>query len=169
MNSFTILLDRASTIVRISFLFAMLMITSAAHAQVVTFNDVGNGFQSYTVPAEGWYLLDVRGAQGGPASNNSHQGGKGAWMQGYEYLLAGDELRIAVGGAGKKGQNEGNNVSGGGGGGGSSIIRVDGSTYVPLLMAGGGGGAAANYNGSSGLSSESGGPQFKIRSANGGV
>ena len=57
-----------------------------------------------------------------------------------------------------KGKTKRISVSGGGGGGGSSIVLVDGSTYVPLLMAGGGGGAAANYNGSSGLFTQRGGP-----------
>ena len=159
--------DRA--VMSFGFFLLTLLLPASSMAQGETFNFDGNRFQTYTVPADGWYFLEVLGAQGGPASNNSHQGGKGARMQGYALLLDGDELRIAVGGAGKKGQNDGNNVSGGGGGGGSSIVLVDGSTYVPLLMAGGGGGAAANYNGSSGLSGKWGGPQFKIRSANGGV
>jgi hypothetical protein len=150
-------------------LLLTLLLPASSLAQVQTFNFDGNRFQSYTVPADGWYFLDVLGAQGGPASNNSHQGGKGARMQGYALLLAGDELRIAVGGAGKKGQGDGNNVSGGGGGGASSIIWVNGSTDVPLVIAGGGGGGAANYNGSSGLTSESAGPQLRDGSANGGV
>ena len=148
--------DRA--VMSFGFFLLTLLLPASSMAQGETFNFDGNRFQTYTVPADGWYFLEVLGAQGGPASNNSHQGGKGARMQGYALLLAGDELRIAVGGAGKKGQNQANNVSGGGGGGGSSIVLVDGSTYVPLLMAGGGGGAAANYNGSSGLFTQRGGP-----------
>ena len=148
--------DRA--VMSFGFFLLTLLLPASSMAQGVTFNFEGNEFQSYTVPADGWYFLEVLGAQGGPASNNSHQGGKGARMQGYALLLDGDELRIAVGGAGKQGQNAGNNVSGGGGGGGSSILLVNGSTYVTLLMAGGGGGAAANYNGSSGLFTQRGGP-----------
>ena len=137
-------------------------------AQVITYGPNGNQFQSYTVPVAGWYFLDAQGGQGGPASNNSHQGGRGARMQGYAFLLAGDVLRIAVGGSGARGQGDGNNVSGGGGGGGSSIFLVDGSNYVPLLMAGGGGGAAANYDGSPGLSTTSGGSTLGGVSGNGG-
>ena len=151
-------------------LLAALLVPAAALAQGAAFDFQGNVFQSYTVPAEGWYFLDASGAQGGPASNDSHQGGKGARMQGYAFLSAGDELRIAVGGAGAKGQNDGNNVSGGGGGGGSSIVLVDGSTYVPLLMTGGGGGGAANYNGSSGLfTTEGGPPNYGANGGGGGI
>ena len=79
-----------------------LLLMQPGWAQVSTFTFQGNVFQTYTVPTNGWYLLDVQGAQGGPASNNSHQGGKGARVQGYAYLMAGDQLRIAVGGAGQQ-------------------------------------------------------------------
>ncbi len=135
-----------------------------AVAPATPFGFVGSQFQSYTVPATGWYFLDAQGAQGGAASNGSHQGGKGARMQGYAYLQQGTVLRIAVGGAGGVGQNDGNNVSGGGGGGASSIVLSSGSVEtlsssdIPLLIAGGGGGAAANYDGFPGLTSERAGP-----------
>ena len=140
------------------------------------FSFVGSQFQSYTVPATGWYFLDAQGAQGGAASNGSHQGGKGARMQGYAYLQQGAVLRIAVGGAGGVGQSDGNNVSGGGGGGGSSIVLASGSVEtlsssdIPLLIAGGGGGAAANYDGSPGLTSERAGrPNEGVNGNGGGV
>jgi hypothetical protein len=117
----------------------------------------GGQFRYYVVPTTGWYLLDAGGARGGPASNDSHQGGKGARLQGYTRLKAGDTLRIAVGGMGQKGVNKGNNPSGGGGGGGSSIVRVRNSAaadstnrYEPLLFAGGGGGAGSGEDGSAG-------------------
>ena len=73
----------------IGLLLLTLLLPASSLAQGVTFNFNGNQFQSYTAPKTGWYLLDVLGAQGGPASNGSHQGGKGARMQGYAYLLAG--------------------------------------------------------------------------------
>ncbi len=121
-----------------------------------TFTYTG-AFEKYVVPTTGWYLLEAGGAQGGPASNDSHAGGKGARMQGYARLTAGDTLRIAVGGMGQKGVNIGNNPSGGGGGGGSSILRVrnsaaanPGDRYEPLLFAGGGGGAGSGEDGSPG-------------------
>jgi hypothetical protein len=142
----------------------MLMLTTTSKAQVFAsaqntqnFTFQGDVFQQFIVPASGWYFLDASGAQGGPASNNSHVGGLGARMQGYVKLNLGDTLRIAVGGQGGTGSNAGNNVSGGGGGGGSSIIKITNGTYTPLLMAGGGGGGAASYNGSPGLSSQNGG------------
>ena len=138
-------------------LLVTLLLPVSSLAQKVTFNFNGNIFQSYTVPADGWYLLDAIGAQGGASGNYVvKHGGKGAWMQGYAYLTAGDVLQIAVGGAGGQGQNYGNNVSGGGGGGGSSIVKVVDGQLEPLLFAGGGGGGAANYDGSPGLTSHDG-------------
>ncbi|MFM9028666.1 MAG: thrombospondin type 3 repeat-containing protein [Bacteroidota bacterium] len=124
---------------------------------MTSFISQGNTFQSYTIPSTGWYLLKANGAQGGSSSDGAHSGGKGAQMQSYEYLQAGDVLRIAVGTAGGSGSNDGNNVSGGGGGGATSIIKVNGSTYIPLLIAGGGGGGATNYDGSPGLTTTDGG------------
>ncbi|MFM9027208.1 MAG: glycine-rich protein [Bacteroidota bacterium] len=38
----------------------------------------------------GMYFFEANGAQGGAASNASHQGGKGARMQGYVNLFPGD-------------------------------------------------------------------------------
>jgi hypothetical protein len=114
-------------------------------------------FETYIVPKSGIYFMEAKGAQGGPASNDSHQGGYGVRMQGRMSLNAGDTLRIAVGGMGKKGANIGNNVSGGGGGGSSSIVKVRNSAaanpadrYIPLLFAGGGGGGSARQEGQAG-------------------
>ena len=114
------------------------------------------GFRSYIVPTTGWYLLDASGAQGGPPSNLSHLGGQGVRRRGYVLLKAGDKLRFAVGGMGKRGiqnmdQGRSNNPGGGGGGGASSIVRVDGSTLTPLVVAGGGGGGASRTDGGKGL------------------
>lgn len=120
-----------------------------------TFN-VGNTLQSYFVPEDGWYILETVGAQGGPASNDSHQGGKGALLRGRVQLKKGDKLGIAVGEKGKKGSKgsgDGNNPSGGGGGGASSIVKVNGdfrfedSSNELLLMSGGGGGGASQGHG----------------------
>ena len=63
------------------FLLLTLLLPASSLAQVQTFNFDGNRFQSYTVPVDGWCFLDVLGAQGGPANNNNHQGGKGAAEQ----------------------------------------------------------------------------------------
>ena len=64
----------------------LLFCASLSHAQnTQTFSYTGS-FQTYTVPVSGWYFLNASGGQGGPASNNIHQGGKGARMQGYVQL-----------------------------------------------------------------------------------
>jgi hypothetical protein len=72
-------------------------------------------------------------------------GGKGARMQGKVALIAGDVLRIAVGGQGGAGSSVApatwGGFSSGGGGGGSSIFKVVGNQLVPLMIAGGGGGS----------------------------
>jgi hypothetical protein len=140
-------------------LFAGLLLGAHAHAQTPAgFSFQGNTFQTWTVPETGWYLLDVSGGQGGDASNGSHPGGKGAQIKASVRLTKGEVLRIAVGGQGGKGTNDGNNPSGGGGGGSSSIVRVK-NTADPLapspndellLIVGGGGGAAANNAGNPG-------------------
>jgi hypothetical protein len=151
------------------FLFALLFAANFAKAQnTQTFYYQGNVFQIFAVPTTGWYFLDASGGQGGAVSGlfndtpeyvqefcygGINQGGKGARLQGYVRLEAGDSLRIAVAGAGGNGtiyQNLGTTTadcwnivtSGGGGGGASSIVKVNGSVYTPLLFAAGGGGAS---------------------------
>jgi hypothetical protein len=116
----------------------------------LTFTFQGNTIQNYTIPVSGWYKLDARGGQGGPAIN--HVGGRGASMSCYYYLTAGEQLRIAVARAGQPGENSSNNIpSGGGGGGSSSIVKIDGSILTPILIAGGGGGAGSGNDGLQGV------------------
>jgi len=149
------------------FLFALLFAGNYVKAQnTQTFTFQGNVFQIFVAPTTGWYFLDASGGQGGAAGGlycvdpedtdcygGINQGGKGARLQGYVRLEAGDSLRIAVAGAGGNGtiyQNPeimsndcvDNVASGGGGGGASSIVKVNGSVYTPLLFAAGGGGAS---------------------------
>jgi hypothetical protein len=149
------------------FLFVLLFAANFVQAQnTQTFIFQGNIFQYFVVPTTGWYFLDASGGQGGAVSGlycadpedtfcygGINQGGKGARMQGYVRLEAGDSLRIAVAGAGGNGTIYlllGETVpecwntiaSGGGGGGASSIVKVNGSVYTPLLFAAGGGGAS---------------------------
>ncbi len=134
-----------------------------------TFAYSSPSYQSYTAPAAGWYLVDVSGAQGGAASNGSHTGGKGARMQGYVKLQAGDILRVSVGAMGGSGSGVNNNVSGGGGGGASFVSKDNGNGITTLLLiAGGGGGAAANNNGSPGLKTNNGGFAWGGINGNGG-
>ena len=149
------------------FLFALLFAVNYVKAQnTQTFTFQGNVFQIFVAPTTGWYFLDASGGEGGAVSGlfcddpedtycygGINQGGKGARLQGYVRLEAGDSLRIAVAGAGGNGTiyqnlvnyNNGcvdNVASGGGGGGASSIVKVNGSVYTPLLFAAGGGGAS---------------------------
>jgi hypothetical protein len=95
----------------IGFLMSLLATAGALAQQPVAFTFVDKTFQTWTVPDTGWYLLDVSGAQGGDASNGSHAGGKGAQIQASVRLTKGEVLRIAVGGQGGKGTNNGNNPS----------------------------------------------------------
>ena len=154
------------------FLFVLLFAANFVQAQnTQTFIFQGNVFQYFVVPTTGWYFLDASGGQGGAVSGlycadpedtycygGINQGGKGARLQGYVRLEAGDSLRIAVAGAGGNGTiypNLGTSnvycynavASGGGGGGASSIVKVNGSVYTPLLFAAGGGGASYKSQG----------------------
>lgn len=74
--------------------------------------------QSYIVPEDGIYLLEVQGAQGGPTTpqtirvngvDYTFEGGYGGYSSGYVELKQGDQLQINVGGAG-----EGSGYNGGG-------------------------------------------------------
>ncbi len=137
-------------------LFLSMVVAQSVNAR--DFTSCGT-FSTYTVPETGRYLLDASGAQGGTLPDNSRTGGWGARIRGYADLTAGDELRIAVGCAGKQGIADGNYVSGGGGGGASSIVKVvDASAVEPedryeiLVIAGGGGGAGKDFSGGAGQS-----------------
>lgn len=136
------------------------------------FNNYPTQFQQYTVPESGWYMLDVSGAQGGPAG--SHVGGKGARMQGKFYLDANDTLLISVGQMGDPGVHPceecgveikydtigyfeevifpmiefsgcPSNRWSGAGGGGSTAIQI--GKWKLLILAGGGGGAGSDGDG----------------------
>lgn len=101
--------------------------------------------QTYTIPMNGLYKLEVNGASGGDqiydiAGQDKHlgTGGKGGYSVGYSYFSKGQELYICIGKCGenhlaskdmsgyfaKGGYNGGGNggLSGGGGGGGCTSI-----------------------------------------------
>lgn len=61
--------------------------------------DYTGGIQTYTVPYNGTYQLEVWGAEGGH-SYRGNAGGLGGYAKGNVYLTAGTSLYIAVGGAG---------------------------------------------------------------------
>ena len=118
---------------------------SYSNASVDTsFTFQGNVFQYFTAPATGYYQITALGASGGSVNGNS--GGKGAQVQGYFLLRAGETVKIATGGAGQDGIYGSAGYptlwTGAGGGGSSSVIRFEGTSVMPLMIAGGGGGAA---------------------------
>ena len=76
------------------------------------------GYQEWTVPANGVYTIEVWGAQGGNAGAGNTAGGKGARMKGDFTLTQGTVLQIVVG-------QQGTTTSGysSGGGGGSFVVK----------------------------------------------
>ena len=129
------------------FLFALLFAANFVKAQnTQTFSVQGFVFQTYTIPVSGYYLLTTKGGEGG--SCGSRVGGKGASMSCYYFFNEGEQLRIAVAGAGQSVVTPPSNTpEGAGGGGASSIVLVNGNSYLPVLIAGGGGGASNNQDG----------------------
>ena len=79
---------------------------------------VSSGIQSWTVPADGTYTIEVWGAEGGDATNGSYSGtgGKGARMKGDFTLTQGTVLKIIVGQSGTTWSHDG------AGGGGSFVV-----------------------------------------------
>lgn len=136
------------------------------------FNYTGT-VQTYSVPADGVYKLEVYGARGG--NDGSALGGYGGYTAAYATLKKGDNLYIYVGGKGTDNGHEGGWNGGGasrtagdgnnGSGGGGTDIRLNGTgngydTSIDnrIIVAGGGGGAAGGnpwVNGRAGGGSES--------------
>lgn len=115
----------------------------AQAAEAVTFSYSGSIVQ-WIVPTTGLFRITAAGAQGG-FSDIGVPGGLGAILAGSFTLAAGQQIDIAVGGAGR---NPFLQDRGGGGGGGSFVM----SSGSALLIAGGGGGTQTRVggNGSSG-------------------
>ena len=98
-------------------------------------NMVTQGIQEWTVPATGYYSIEVAGASGG---TNNRVGGKGAKMKGTFVLFKGMVLAILVG---QKGVVKTSSCNAGGGGG--TFVWDKNSTTQPLIVSGGGGGSGA--------------------------
>ncbi len=81
--------------------------------------------QSWVVPLTGLYDIVAVGAQGG-GSEAGAIGGYGAGIEALDFLTAGTDLSIVVGGAGNYGDFDG--VWGGGGGGGTFLFT---GSFVP--------------------------------------
>lgn len=138
--------------------------TSAFLETTVEIPYVYNGAFSYassvqtkTIEVEGYYKLQVWGAQGGSYNASYATGGKGGYAYGTVHLNKDDVLYIYTGGQGSysttstytaqagAGVNGGGAAGyrGGGGGGGTDIRINQNSLYARVIVAGGGGGANA--------------------------
>lgn len=119
--------------------------------------------QSYVVPINGLYKIEVWGAQGGSVGTYA-QGGKGGYTVGQINLSKKDVLNVYVGGQGKYEKNasiaggfNGGGASGygsdtsGGSGGGASDVRQNGTSLNNRIIIAGGGGGAGSKNDSSDL------------------
>jgi len=100
------------------------------------FFTVQNGIQQWTVPADGDYEIEARGAEGGQGT--AGQGGQGATIKATIPLVAEEKINIIVG------QNPDASGEGGGGGGGSFVWKE--LNAQPLVIAGGGGGGADTFS-----------------------
>ena len=112
----------------------------------------------YTIPADGWYVCECYGGQGGGASasedtTKAYVGGCGAYAKAMFYLRAGMKLYIEVGQSGgimrdplrPKGYGGGaGRTQGYAGGGATSIYLKPNDFSARLLVAGGGGGASCS-------------------------
>ncbi|WP_375766496.1 hypothetical protein NR798_33075 [Archangium gephyra] len=118
----------------------MLLALSFSSEAVADTTLTGTGaVQSFTVPATGYYTIEVAGAQGG-ASVYGSSGGLGAKVKGQFYLTSGSVLQVVVG---KRPAGTAGQYDGGGGGGGTFIYKSASPTTLPatpMLVAGGGGG-----------------------------
>lgn len=120
----------------------------ATWGQYTTYSYNGR-FSTYTAPINGYYQLEVWGAEGGYRSSNTYSG-KGGYTSGTIFLNKGDVLYVYVGGNGTT--HSGYNGGGVSGctiangctaniyGGGASDIRLGSqSIYSRIIVAGGGG------------------------------
>ena len=121
--------------------------------------------QIFIVPKDGYYYLELGGAEGGSTFSEIEYGGKGAVTKGYIYLEKGEKLYIYVGEKGKHGSNVEAAWNGGGGqgdgilsnnvyttGGGATDVRLVGGAWDDInslisriMVAGAGSGSYGHY------------------------
>jgi len=101
------------------------------------FLNVNSGIIEWTVPADGNYTIQVKGAQGGRSNCYGPAGGKGAELSGSFPLTAGQKLKMAIG------QRGGDNCYDCGAGGGTFVCDV--ANQPLIIAAGGGAGSASGY------------------------
>lgn len=118
--------------------------------------------QTFDIPADGWYTIDVYGASGGTSvgmGNGTHLGGKGGHVGAKYYFTQGERLYITVGNSGngatvsdsylpiRGGYNGGGSAVsvGFGSGGGASDVRIGGTSLSDRILVAGGGGGSSFY------------------------
>ena len=115
------------------------------------FNVQTQGFQEWTVPANGTYSFVLKGASGGGgyiSGSSANRGGYGSQVSGSVTLTKGHVIKIVVGqkGADSNGSSSCNGSSGGGGGG---TFVYNNTTSTLLYAAGAGAGGATRTTNSS--------------------
>lgn len=118
--------------------------------------------ETFTVPASGWYTIDLYGGAGGSTviiGRGSKNGGNGGRVSAKYYFNEGEALYINIGNSGRGGVSDGKYlpVAGGwngggnatsvcfGSGGGASDIRLGNNNIDSSIMVAGGGGASSIY------------------------
>lgn len=115
------------------------------NSQTITEFAYSGDEQTFTVERDGYYKIQVWGAQGGSYQGRSYGGGLGGFAEGVVHLTTNDEVYVYVGGSGDTGGLAGGFNGGGAGiayngGGGATDVRVEGNTlYHRIIVAGGGG------------------------------
>jgi hypothetical protein len=107
------------------------------------FQGRAQGYQTWQVPVDGTYEIEVAGARGQNGSSISGNYGRGAIIRAQVFLTIANKLEMVVGQVpGTGGSNApGNSFAGAGGG---SFVVLHG-TNTPVIIAGGGGGSYSSY------------------------
>ena len=116
--------------------------TTGSWYNTLSYFNVTNGVQLWTVPVSGTYKIKISGARGGEVGLRTQSDGppgQGAYTEGNFDLTEGDKINIIVGQSGQDFTPSYSNGGGSGGGGASWVCSEDFST---LLGVGGGGGGA---------------------------
>lgn len=130
------------------------------------FSMTTQGYQRWTVPATGKYIIQASGSRAGKhtTATLTYTSGLGAIVKGTVQLTAGDVLEIICGQYLDSANGQTSGYYGFGGGGGTFVNNV--TTSALLLAAGGGGGASfyssagtpTGYSGENGRTTTAGGP-----------
>lgn len=115
-----------------------ILTTLATTDQVYVLNkpfDYSNAVQTFTIEVDGYYKMQVWGAQGG--SYSTYYGGAGGYSEGIVYLTTGTNLYIYVGGQPTSTSSYSSSIAGGFNGGGQARVHYYSSVYS-YAQAGGG-------------------------------